>query len=77
MSYFNDFLILTPMPAFRGHFEAVRGNIMLGSSCDFLRNFLSDPFVKEFQLFPVILLSQFHCICITYGAFHDLKYSYQ
>ena len=39
------------MVAFRGHFEAVRGHIKLGSSSDFILTFLSDSFVKELQLF--------------------------
>ena len=59
MPYFIDLQILTPRSAFRGHFEVIRGHIMLGSSCDFLWTFINDPFVKEFKLFLDILISQF------------------
>ena len=48
---FNDFLVLASMVAFRGHFEAVRGHIKLGSSYDLIWTYLSDIFVKELQLF--------------------------
>ena len=59
MPYVNDFIILTPMSPFRGHFVVVRGYIMLGSGRDFLWTFLNDPFMKEFPLFLDILISQF------------------
>ena len=76
MPYFNDFLILTPMSAFRGHFVVVRGYIMLGSSRDFLWTFLNDPFVKEFQLFIDILTSQFQVLKPLYAIFNSLILAY-
>ena len=39
------------MSVFGGHFEAVRGRKKLGSSREFVRTLISDPFAKEFQLF--------------------------
>ena len=37
--------------SFGGSFEVTRGHIILGSSHDVLLTLLSDPSVKEFQIF--------------------------